>query len=94
MKNFKKRPWFKAKKYGWGWYPATWEGWSIMLVWITVVSFIVYKTTYLLEKNPSFLFPYIFEIGFFAAPLILVCYITGEKPRWQWGEKKKKKSRR
>ncbi len=22
--------WFKAKNYGWGWYPATWQGWLIL----------------------------------------------------------------
>jgi predicted GH43/DUF377 family glycosyl hydrolase len=22
--------WFRAKEYGWGWYPATWEGWLVL----------------------------------------------------------------
>jgi len=29
--------WFKAKQYGWGWYPARWQGWLI------VIGFIIFK---------------------------------------------------
>jgi len=24
--------WFKAKLYGWGWDPAIWQGWLVLLV--------------------------------------------------------------
>ena len=34
MKN--KRVWFRAKTMGWGWYPATWEGWLISLIFAAV----------------------------------------------------------
>ncbi len=26
--------WFKAKEYGWGWYPSSRQGWLVMLVWL------------------------------------------------------------
>jgi hypothetical protein len=28
------RLWFKAKEYGYGWYPCTWEGWLVLVVFI------------------------------------------------------------
>lgn len=31
--------WFRAKEYGWGWYPATWEGWLVLLVFIALWIF-------------------------------------------------------
>lgn len=91
LKKFKKRPWFRAKRFGWGWYPATWEGWAIMIAWLAIVLFIVSHTVYLLEKTPTFIYSYTIEMVLLIAPLIFVCYLTGEKPYWSWGVKKKKK---
>ena len=28
-----KKLWFRAKCYGWGWYPCSWEGWLVILIW-------------------------------------------------------------
>lgn len=28
----KNKLWFKAKNYGWGWYPVTWEGWTVTII--------------------------------------------------------------
>lgn len=29
MKQKDSRLWFKAKRFGWGWVPVTWEGWAL-----------------------------------------------------------------
>ena len=29
--------WFKAKEYGWGWYPFTWEGWTVTGVYVALI---------------------------------------------------------
>jgi len=76
----KKHLWFRAKNYGWGWYPSSWQGWLILLVY---VGFLVYKT-------PSF---YNIESLFATVLLIFICYKTGEKPEWRWGGKKTKKTK-
>ncbi|HNW55932.1 MAG TPA: 8-oxo-dGTP diphosphatase [bacterium] len=81
MKKF----WFKAKRYGCGWYPVTWEGW---------LSIAVYAL--LLIGTGSFFPEYIerWPLGYFAwvliitAALIYVSYKTGEKACWRWGEDK------
>jgi hypothetical protein len=81
MKNI----WFKRKWYGWGWYPATWQGWCITVLYIALV--VLFGLT-LDESSPPQ------EIAFtFGIPVLLltitfiqIAYRTGEKPRWQWGK--------
>ena len=84
-----KRYWFKAKKYGWGWYPATFEGWviiSIYIVYFTARAFIFDSKV----NSDSFsVFPFLFEILLPTGVLIVICYLTGEKPKWRWGDKHK-----
>jgi len=29
--------WFKAKRYGWGWTPACWQGWLVLGVYFAVL---------------------------------------------------------
>lgn len=38
MKYFRTdKIWFKRKRFGWGWYPASWEGWLVTVVYIALV---------------------------------------------------------
>ena len=37
MTNKKKKLWFKAKNYGWGWYPASREGWLVTGAYLLIV---------------------------------------------------------
>jgi uncharacterized membrane protein len=81
-----KKLWFKAKKYGWGWYPSSWQGVVILLVYI---SYMVYRTlalNKLFDTGSSFAFRFFFEMIIPTFVLIVICYCTGEKPRWQWGD--------
>jgi len=80
------RQWFKAKTYGWGWTPATWQAWLVMLLYIAAVAASAF----------IFLRPGLGRAGWIGygaaivvatALLIVVCYKTGEKPRWRWGQK-------
>lgn len=76
-----KRPWFKNKTYGYGWFPATWQGWltlAIYLVLISVISLSIKDT----EQMPLYFLP---EVLFLTILLLLIAYLTGEKPRWRWG---------
>lgn len=82
--------WFKAKKYGWGWYPASWEGWLITILYILFILYRANKVSAMFDTESSFIFRYTFEIIFMTIPLILICYLKGEKPKWRWGDKIKK----
>lgn len=87
-----KKPWFKAKTYGWGWYPSTWQGWLILLAYIGLLYFPFF---YMYSKSKpinEILINFIPRITILTLLLIIICLRTGEKPRWQWGEKNHKKN--
>jgi uncharacterized membrane protein YhaH (DUF805 family) len=74
--------WFKRKLYGWGWVPATWQGWLVILVWLLLFTFSIQTLDHEWLKN-------IFVTTILTVGLIYICYKKGEKPRWQWGKDKK-----
>ena len=85
-----KKVWFKAKKYGWGWYPATWQGWLVTLLYVVYVAYRANTLTVMFDTSTSFAFRYIFELILPTIILLVVCLLTGEKPKWRWGDKDKK----
>ncbi len=85
LKNNPEGYWFKRKAYGWGWTPAKWQGWLIMLAFVV---FIVWSATTLGSNstpNKAELDQFFIKIILAVAVLIVICYRTGEKPKWQWG---------
>ena len=72
-----KKLWFKAKKYGWGWYPVTWQGWAVLLGYVAV--------NFLLAMSFILLIP---GVIISTSLLIYICWRTGERPSWRWGDKK------
>jgi hypothetical protein len=76
--------WFPAKRYGWGWgMPQAWQGWVVLVVLFALVG-----------AGIVFFGPNRHGLGFtlynvvLVALLMAVCWITGEPPRWRWGEDK------
>ena len=78
--------WFKAKNYGWGWTPATWQGWVVTLGFI---GFIVWSGINLGEqptdKDVNW---FLVKIFVSIVMMVLICLRTGEKPKWRWGKLK------
>lgn len=77
--------WFRARSYGWGWTPNTWEGWVLTLGFIAVIV----GGSALYEAMPSTPLARIF-IPFmilFTIIFVSICYFTGEKPEWKWAGK-------
>ena len=72
--------WFKAKEYGYGWYPVTWEGWIIILISIILI---LMNAVLFVEKN---IFIYFANLIIIVGALLVICYNTGEKARWRWGK--------
>ena len=87
-----KRYWFKAKRYGYGWTPATWEGWFVLGFFLLMLIPAIDAITVANNTTHSvsdFFYAAFFYITFMIvdlAVLIMVCYKTGEKPRWRWGK--------
>jgi len=81
----KRKMWFKAKKYGWGWVPSTKEGWLIVAGYLLFVS--VHASIFSLDSQSVVVsMAYFFDILVATTLLIFVCYKTGEPPRWRWGK--------
>lgn len=84
----KEKLWFKAKLFGWGWRPASWEGWVITLAWIVLnISYFERidnvshsSSDTIMETSPFFVLSTVI--------LLLICYKKGERPYWNWGKRK------
>jgi len=81
LKDNPKRYWFKRKLYGWGWIPARPPGWIATIGYLLAIASIVYMMERGLVNE---------ELGFglfggVTIALILLAWLTGEPPRWQWG---------
>ncbi len=86
LKDNPKKYWFKRKLYGWGWVPVKWQGWLFLGVWIGLfVEFFI-----VIDKNShsvsDTLMGMVIPVVLLFVILFLVCYGTGEKPKWSWGK--------
>ncbi len=84
IKNNPEGYWFKRKLYGWGWTPATWQGWTLTTVFIILVVANAVQFE-LAGATTDQAWQFVVETFIMIGALILICYRTGEKPRWQWG---------
>jgi len=83
-----KKQWFRAKKYGWGWgFPITWQGW---IVFFAYFAFIIWDFIGIDKYSHSIsdtIRPFIIQVFLASLVLVFICYMTGEKPKWRWGNK-------
>lgn len=83
-----KKLWFRAKRYGYGWYPHAWQGWLVVFVWLLLFTGIV---SWLNLKFANIWVAVTLSLlagGFLTGVLYAIALKTGEKPRWKWGENK------
>jgi len=79
------KPWFKAKSYGWGWYPASWEGWLVMVLYIAVVVSLLVVMGAASHSVGDTLITFALPFIGLTSLLISISYFTGEMPGWRWG---------
>ena len=77
--------WFKRKLYGWGWTPATWEGWLVLAVFIGALIWISFDIDRIAQPTGIKLTIFFIKVIALVIILLAICYKKGEKPRWQWG---------
>ena len=77
--------WFKRRLYGWGWRPVTWQGWALLGLWLALDVFFALSVD---ENSPprEVFFTFILPVTLLTAALIHICFVVGERPRWQWGK--------
>jgi hypothetical protein len=88
-----KRYWFKRKIWGWGWIPATWQGWSVTILYVFLILLLVItKEEYVSGNSDSGSNFLVFGLPFLVLTglLMFIAYKKGEKPKWQWGFPKDK----
>lgn len=85
--------WFKRKRFGWGWTPATWQGWTVVLVFIVLLTANMVRKYEVINEDAFYLHYLLPETGILILILIAICFLTGESPKWQWGEKQQVKKK-
>lgn len=77
--------WFKAKKYGYGWYPFSWQGFLVTISFLLLV----FSCFYIIDKNSHSVSDTLINFIPLAIILIivlfLIAYLKGEELRWRWG---------
>jgi len=84
MQNKNNKYWFKAKTYGYGWYPSTWQGWLILSAYLITIAASVSLLEIYIDKYPVFYFIF---VSIITGLLIYICYKKGEPAKWRWGKK-------
>lgn len=81
--------WFRAKYFGWGWFPITWQGWLTLLLYVAAIyeSASVYTHHFQKDFRPEWFETLVFAVAVlvYSAIFIKICYLRGEKPGWRWG---------
>ena len=85
MALYLKKYWFKAKPYGYGWYPASWQGWLILTVFISLEVFSFFLIDSRSHSVSDTLINFVPLTFFLAGIMVLLARIKGEKLRWRWG---------
>ena len=81
-----KKLWFKNKLYGWGWTPCSWEGWTVLFVYFVALVGIFVNVDHNSHSGSDTLIGISPHFIILTICLIIICYFTGEKPRWRWGK--------
>ena len=84
--SYMERLWFKAKTYGYGWYPCSWQGWTIILVYIMVLLITFRIVDLRSHSGIDTLFGMFVPFIVLTLLLIVIGYKTGERARWKWGK--------
>lgn len=85
----KKKLWFVARKYGYGWTPATWEGWLVLGLYLAAIwgAYVCrYTKDSALSEDAIILYRFLPQVLGLTLMLFIICILKGEKPGWRWGK--------
>jgi hypothetical protein len=80
--------WFKARNYGWGWTPASTEGWIVFAVFLVLIIAGTAVFAYQVRAGADTRLAgvlFALWIVVLVGGLTAIGFATGEPPRWRWG---------
>lgn len=80
-----KKLWFRAKRYGYGWYPSSWEGLLVLVIYLGLVLFTFRMVDIKSHSVSDTLIGVFVPFIVLTIILIFVCCRKGERARWRWG---------
>lgn len=79
--------WFKRRRYGWGWFPVTWQGWLVVIVYLLLIFLSARAFTRAPQESADFeMYMFILILALATITLIRIGYVKGPRPRWRWGK--------
>lgn len=78
--------WFKAKRYGWGWVPSSWEGWTVLFVYLILMILFFLQSDKMSHSGSDTLIGFTVPFIIATCILIAICYKKGDRAYWRWGE--------
>jgi len=78
--NPDKKLWFKARRWGFGWRPVSWEGWVIVVGYVGIMWAAVQQARAGTHSNSDFLIKLSISFIPVTVLLIYICYKKGENP--------------
>jgi hypothetical protein len=80
--------WFRARSYGWGWTPASVEGWLVTLVFLAALAAVTVIFVYQVRGGVgrvSATLQFLLAVAILTGLLLAIAWLTGERPHWRWG---------
>lgn len=84
------RFWFKRRRYGYGWIPVTWQGWTTVGVFLLLVLGAAFYLEDSLQNADQEMFKVVtfYSLIFLAIiALLAISYLKGPRPKWRWGKR-------
>jgi len=74
--------WFKANKNGYGWHPANWKGWAILLLYVLFLVYSFWEVDLQSHSASDTLINFFPRFLLFTAILTIITYLKGESITW------------
>ncbi len=84
-----KKLWFKNKRYGYGWTPASLEGWLVTVLFVVYNFWSFFKIDFNSPSISQALLNFLLKLTLSIVILVIICIAKGERPKWNWGDSKK-----
>lgn len=81
------RLWFRARTHGWGWSPASLEGWVVVAAFLVLVAAGTAVFLYRLRAGSDAGIAgalFVLWIAALGSALTAIAWTTGEPPHWRW----------